>query len=245
MRKVLILAILVAFAWFSYTAISTGATFGKISVENYVYIQDKSKELDLRIDELTDKTTTQFDTKKATLDESIKSYKQVKEEFEELEEAQKEIAISSVDLFNIDFLWTIIGNYATEEEVLLQFDVVESVAKKSDTANYLMCDLQFNVTGDYTDVTKFIYDIEDDDRLKFEINDFKMKKHEVKILNSKNMTKEQIDAEKERQENYIEASFNIKGIPMNTTSISRIETPESEIGDAINEINAVITNQPK
>lgn len=245
MRKLLILIVLVLITWFSYTAIAQGVTLGQIDVENFIYVQDQSKELDTRIGEIIEKTTVQYDEKKSTLNNAVKEYKAAKEEFQDLEEAQKQMAIESVDLFDIDFLWTIVGNYATEEKTLLQFDILESSIKRTESTSYIMCDLKFEVSGAYPDVTKFIYDLEDDDRLKFEISDFKMKKHEVEIPNSKNMTKEQIDAEKAKQENYVDATFTVKGIPLNSNGISKVATPEQDVGAAINEINAVISNQPQ
>ena len=39
-----------------------------------------------------------------------------------------------------------------------------------------MCDLTFTVTGEYIAITDFIFDLEGDDSLRFEINDFVMQK---------------------------------------------------------------------
>lgn len=241
MRKLLILVVLVLVIWFSYTAIVQGVSYRMISIEKYDFIEKRSGELNNSVIDLKDKTTTEYDIKKGVLDNSVKRYKASKKEFEELAESQKELAATSVDLVDIDFLWTIIGNYATENDVLLQLDVKESVAKKAETTTYLLCDLHFKTIGNYTDVTKFVYDIEDDDRLEFEINNFDMIKHEVNVTSSKNMTTEQVEEERKKQENWVDAEFVVKGVPMNIVSISEISTPDLE--NAIDEINAVLSNQ--
>lgn len=241
MRKLLILALLVLVIWFSYTAIANGITYRMLNVENYELIQSKSAALDNSVLDLKEKTTTDFDARKGMLDNSVKRYKRSKEEFEELAESQKQMAETSIDLVDIDFLWTIIGNYATENDVLLQFDVRESAAKKTETSSYVLGDLYFKAVGNYMDVTKFIYDIEDDDRLGFEINNFNMIKHEIKILDTKNMTTEQIEAERKKQENWVDGTFVVKSIPLNIVSISEISG--KDVSNAIDEISAVLSNQ--
>lgn len=241
MRKLLILVILVAVLVFSYTAISRGASYGAITIERYQDIQDKSDELDSSIQELETKINTEYGEKTGALNNSIKRYQISKEEFEALEEAQKETALSTIDLVDIDFLWTIIGNYATENEVALQFDVKESVLKQTDATTYILGDLYFKAEGNYADVSEFIYDIENDDRLEFEISCFEMQKHEVKIYGEENMTAEEIEYEKERQEKWVDTTFVVKGIPLNSISISEVTTPEQ--ANSVNGINAVSTNQ--
>lgn len=68
-----------------------------------------------------------------------------------------------------------------------------------------------------------------------------MIKHEVNVTSSKNMTTEQVEEERKKQENWVDAEFVVKGVPMNIVSISEISTPDLE--NAIDEINAVLSNQ--
>ena len=69
--------------------------------------------------------------------------------------------------YEIEFLWTRIGNYANDNDVKIKIDVTNS----SISGRY---DLNFTVTGKYPDVTQFIYDIENDSKLGFKIEDFNM-----------------------------------------------------------------------
>ena len=64
-------------------------------------------------------------------------------------------------------MWTIIGNYATKNGVKLTLDI-----KSTNTSD--VYDLNFKVQGKYVGITDFIYNLEDDDELKFEISDFKI-----------------------------------------------------------------------
>ena len=42
-------------------------------------------------------------------------------------------------------------------------------------------DLQFTLVGNYVSITDFLYDIEDDEELKFQIRDLKIEKTETKV----------------------------------------------------------------
>ena len=85
------------------------------------------------------------------------------------------------DIYDVDFLWTIIGNYATEEGVLIDMNVVRNTTSASSiqnsaSSNFIVCDLRFVATGKYMNLASFIQSMEDDDRLSFEINNFNMQK---------------------------------------------------------------------
>ena len=140
----------------------------------------------------------------------------------------------SKDIYDVDFLWTIVGNYATEEGVNLKFDVIKNTTSPesySNTSNdYVVCDLKFSVTGSYIHLTDFIYDIEDDDRLNFEINDFNM------IVNEEATESEPLNA-----------TFVVYSIKLNTANL--IETysveadPNLDNNQNTNTTNATTTNK--
>ena len=64
----------------------------------------------------------------------------------------------------MDFLYTTIGNYATQQEVTLQLDVYANSTQNTVSSEYVMCDLNFTITGRYDSITNFIYRIEDDEK---------------------------------------------------------------------------------
>ncbi len=156
-------------------------------------------------------STDEFSAKKKQLSTVIQNYREKKQEYEQVvSQFSTETAASLLemqendlkDIYDVDFLWTIVGNYATEEGINLKFDVIKNTTSASSlnntSTNYVVCDLKFVITGKYINLTDFIYDIEDDDRLNFEINDFDMQKVESDLkvtltvkeikINSDNLT---------------------------------------------------------
>lgn len=78
-------------------------------------------------------------------------------------------------------MWTIIGNYATKEEVTITLDIVEGTSKD----NY---NLNFTVTGGYVGITDFIYDLENDEKLNFKIENLKMENTTVNVITLESTT---------------------------------------------------------
>lgn len=146
-----------------------------------------SEELNKASAILESKTTTEYEAKRKQLATSITNYNTSKEEYDEIVPttagdnmlgiAENELK----DIYDVSFLWTIIGNFATEEGVAIDMVVQKnttsaSAIRNSATSDYVVCDLKFTLTGKYINLTDFIFDLEDDDRLGFEINDFDMQK---------------------------------------------------------------------
>ena len=65
-----------------------------------------------------------------------------------------------------------------------------------------MCDLKFTVSGDYIPITEFIYHLEDDNKLGFEISNFEMAKGG----------------------NNLQAAFTVKGVPINNANLTELQT---------------------
>ena len=65
-------------------------------------------------------------------------------------------------------MWTKIGNFARDENVVIKMDLVQSGSSSN------LYTLNFTVTGEYSSITNFIYDIENDSKLGFKIDEFKM-----------------------------------------------------------------------
>ena len=64
--------------------------------------------------------------------------------------------------------------------------------------DYILCNLTFIVSGEYLSIVDFLYDLEDDERLNFEICNFTIKK----------------------QGESLQANFIVKSIPINKTNLS-------------------------
>jgi uncharacterized protein YdcH (DUF465 family) len=172
MRKLLIMVLIVLLCVLGYFAIFSGISIGSFQILSTSQIKDKNDKLDEEISqietdrettypnktsELKKETTTMMDAKKTYLDLASVSTES------ELKEANQE------ETYLIEFLWTKIGNHATNEGVKLKLDVVSGDTGESDVHN-----LNFTVTGHYIAIINFISAIENDSKLGFRIENFKM-----------------------------------------------------------------------
>lgn len=201
MKKYFPIIVLICLIIISYIIIVSGIHIGNVQIDGYKELKEKSTNLESRIKELKEKNSTDFQDKKNELETASNNYNSKKTEYEKLvpkiQETQGNVN-SKVDLYDVDFLWTILGNYATEEGLLLQFDVVQN--EKNNTLlnkDYILCDLNFRVVGEYLPIVSYISDLEYDERLNFEIQEFQMKK------SGKN----------------IEATFCVKSAPINQNNL--------------------------
>jgi hypothetical protein len=218
MKKVLLLAVVLVLVYFAYVITNNGIHVQNIvDVSSYYELENKSGELNSKINVVKSQTTTQFEQKKAELKNAVQDYDRILEEYQELKPKidAAGTGVASVDLYDIDFLWTILGNYATEEGVILQMDVLKSSGvNTADTGEeFMYCDLDFVANGQYLPITNFIYDIEDDDRLGFEINDFKL------VQSGESLA----------------GTFIVKNVPLNSKIITELTKSDSN-----NTINVVV-----
>ena len=185
MRRIILLTLVVALAFFGYTCVTEGIINDNfhIDIASFSKIEKESEKMTKELSDYDEKNEKQFEVAQNDLDSAIKEYENVKTEYNDLietlgiEEDESEIVESTKTAYQIDFLWAIIGNYATKEGIKdLNLVFVESVGKAPVSSGYVLADLEFSVSGEYILIANFLYDLEDDDRLAFEINDFYMEK---------------------------------------------------------------------
>lgn len=162
-----------------------------IEVKGFLELNEKNQEVEDEISRLNNVINITY--KKAT-DELEKSKNSLIETKTKCE--NKTMEISSGDAiyaklgqpYDIDYLWTKIGNYAKDEKVVIKIDVVTSTLgeKLAETykkahqkdglaeKEYGIYDLNFTVVGGYVNITNFIYDIENNSKLGFKIDNFSM-----------------------------------------------------------------------
>lgn len=205
MRKCLLILILIITGVLCFSLMIGGLKVGDIKlVKSYNDVATVSQEKKQVVSDLKQKNSVEFVAKRNALDTAAQEYKTKKAQYDKLvSEGQiKETTVNSMDLYDIDFLWTTIGIYASEKGVTLQFDVSKSSSVTAISPEYVMCDLNFTVTGEYIAITDFIYSIENDDKLNFEISDFTMEKGGENL----------------------QATFVVKKIPVNSKTISSVPT---------------------
>jgi len=211
MRKYVLALVLVILAIIFFSIMIFGVKIGNLKINSYKEIQTASFEKKKILSELNYKNLTEYAAKKNALNLAVQAYKEQKAQYDLLvSEGQipdSDVMYDSMELYDVDFLWTTIGNYATEKGVTLQFDVVQSSTAASVSSEYVICDLNFTITGEYIAITDFIYSLENDDKLNFEISNFMMEKGGENL----------------------QATFIVKEVPVNSKNLSTVPTTSSDV----------------
>ena len=97
------------------------------------------------------------------------SNKKTYEELVAYSSEQDVLNASQTEMYDIEVLWTRIGNHATSNGVITKMELVSS-SNNTPNAN----DLKFTATGNYIAITDFIRDIEEDVKLGFTIEEFEL-----------------------------------------------------------------------
>ncbi len=232
MRKLIIVAIVAILIYVGVTMVFDGLE--KFRIPSYEGLEQQQKVLEANVGKLNNTNGVLFETEKANLATSIKNYKDKKAEYEAMEASQKELALQSTDLYDLDFLWTIIGNYASDQNVILQLDVTKSPNIEAQSDEYVMCDIAFTGMGDYADLVGFIYDVEDDDRMKFEFSDFNMI----------NVSKEEIekiypdDIPTEEAKKKVKAYFRATELPVSASTFQETNSAAQATSEIINAVDS-------
>ncbi|MBO4815591.1 MAG: hypothetical protein J5507_01275 [Clostridia bacterium] len=181
MKKILISVLIALLLIIVCFAIFKGISFAKIKSIND--IKSASNKLDEDVETANGLANQEYPSKVQTLEETIKNLKLAKQEYENknpYNAEQLNIAAVEVKNYKIHYLWTILGNYRKDEGVRsINLDLKA-------TQNKDVYDLQFTLVGNYVSITDFLYDIEDDEELKFQIKDLKITRTESKVATTSN-----------------------------------------------------------
>lgn len=164
-RKKLIILIFCSLLIGSIFLLENGIS--SLNIKGFVEIGEKNKLIDTRISNLSDFITINYTNALSELKQTTNDLKEAKKIYEN-QAALSNSDTSQQEKFDIEYLWTKLGNYARDENVVIKIDLVLSEINSN-----LYC-LNFSVTGDYTNTTNFINDIENDSDLGFKIENFKM-----------------------------------------------------------------------
>lgn len=202
MRKYLLILITIIIAANFCIIVLWGFQFGKLRIYSYDEIVAMSKEKDTLLSALDAKNIGEYNKTLKSLQTAVQTYEKTKSDYDRLVSEGKitqDSIHNSIDLFDVDALAEKIKDYAKQKNVILNLDILPSVTSTSISSEYLMCDLNFKVSGEYIAITDFIYSIEDDDTLKFEIKDFSLKE----------------------EDDILRASFSAKNIPLSSQSLAK------------------------
>lgn len=172
MKKLLLSIITVLVIILTGITVVRGFQIGGLTILGITEIKDKNDDLDTTIQQATKLASTDYQKKIDDLNEATKKLETEKTTYEDMvnvsTESEVQAANQSYD-YDFDFLWIRIGNHAKREGVLMKMELTRNASGVENTYN-----LNFTATGIYAGISEFITDIEDDDRLGFKIEDFKM-----------------------------------------------------------------------
>lgn len=203
MKKILISILIVLLIILTYLAIWRGLA----KIKSLNDIKAESEKLDKTKNSATELAEQTYPKQTSELDEAIRQLKLAKQEYDnkkpyDLE--QSSIGALEVKTYKIHYLWTILGNYRKDEGVRsINLDLKSTNVKD-------VYDLQFTLVGNYVSITDFLYDIEDDEELKFEIKNLKIVKTEEKVATTSNTQ-----------------NSSINGIPTNQTTTNVANTTKN------------------
>ncbi|MCI8396607.1 MAG: hypothetical protein HFJ52_02800 [Clostridia bacterium] len=198
MRKILISILLLALLAIFSLMVLSGVTVGNITIGHSVKeVINKNDELDKSIAALDTKIKTEYQASKGSLESSFTKLQTEKQTYRSAiaytteEELKK---ANTTEQYKMSYLWTNIGGYASKEGVVLKLDVSYGSSGLPNQYN-----MAFTATGEYLSISEFIYAIEKDPNLGFRIEEFALVPY---------------------SENALQATFIIKNIPIDPSSIS-------------------------
>ncbi len=198
MRKSILTLILIISIILCFIIIFLGIKIGNLTLINsYKNVEELSAQKRELLSELNYKNTKEYEEKKYKLEDSIKNYKDIKGIYDNKVLSGE---ITDDNLYNvqdIENLYLTIENYAKQKGVTLNLDVLKNSTETTISTEYIICDLKFRVTGEYISITDFLYSIEGDDNLHFEISNFTL----------------------EKSGNDLQASFDVKKVPINSNNV--------------------------
>lgn len=207
--------------------------FGFLKVKGYQGIVKQDEELNQAIKIVDNLNKTQYEQAKLGFESVVKQFDDTKEEYLAKLESMKTKKKIQIDIYELDFLWTRIGNYATECDLKLQLDVEQ--ATNIETLNdFKLYNLNFTVDGLYTDVVRFIYKIEGDSEVAAQLSTFTMEPSAyIDLTETVETTHPDSSVTTNSTSSRVQglrAKFVLKNIPLNHKNITGVQTREQMPG---------------
>ena len=209
MKKILISVLIILLLILSYFALAKGIGFLKIKSIND--IKNASTKLENDFNEANKLSSKTYPSEVEALESAIKQLKISKQEYDNKNlYSTEENSLGTIEIktYKIHYLWTILGNYRKDREIQsLTLDL-----KSTETKD--VYDLQFTLVGSYTRITDFLYDIENDDTLDFNISNFKLVSEagQSETTTPNDTEKNDETNENETSINKLKATFEIEGV---------------------------------
>lgn len=193
MKKILIAIIILILTVLGYLVLIKGFKIGNLEIKSISDIKANSEKLDSNIKLADECVSITYPAEVDKVNNSIKKLKDTKERYMQKTKNDeiKDVGVAQIKYYEIDYLWAMLGNYATKEKIELTLDIGVANADED------IYNLNFTLTGSYMGITDFIYSIENDENLKFKIQKFELKPTVTeKVKNKNEVTEKTIDTNK-------------------------------------------------
>ena len=127
MRKILIsilvCLLLIGSAFFMVNGIS------KLNVKGFLDLDEKDNEVEQKIADLSSVISIDYNKEESKLKTTVNTLQKSKTEYENqaiLSKSNNPSYASQLETYDIDFLWTKLGNFAKEEGVVIKIELVTS-----------------------------------------------------------------------------------------------------------------------
>ena len=161
-----------------YTAFFMVRGINAINFKGFMDLREKNQQLEDGILDLYNASNKKFKDAQTDQKKAINNLVEKRTEYENqatLSNYQTSSYVTQTESYDVEYLWTKLGNYASDEKCSLSVNVsFETEIEMSEDKKLELYNLQFTVAGSYAGVTDFIYDVENDSKLGFEIEEFQM-----------------------------------------------------------------------
>ena len=169
-KKLLLLILVIVLAVGLWNSFSKGVSINlgklKIETDSYTTLIAKANKLSKETNELNVANTSTYNDELNDLKKAQNNFNESKRQYDEAaaQASVEEIrAVNQTKEYLLDYLWMKIGTYANDNDVKVLIDHKPDEAK-----------IDFDVSGQYIAVINFIYDLERDADLSFNVDNIVM-----------------------------------------------------------------------
>lgn len=173
MKKLLLSTIFILLIILAGITVVKGMEIGKLKVLGITEIRAENDQLDATLKDATKLASTDYQKNINDLNGEVKKLEAEKTRYEEMVSVSTESEIEAANQsynYTLDMLYTRIGNHAKAEGIS---NLTIALTKNSSGIQNVY-DINFTAVAAYVEIEEFITDIEDDSKLGFKIENFKM-----------------------------------------------------------------------
>lgn len=184
MKKILLSILIILILILTYIGFSKGINIGFIKINSIENMKSAKLDLDKDYNVANQLANVTYMEEIDKLETAIAKLKSIKEEYQNKNLYNVDNSVlgtTQIKTYTIHYLWTILGNYRKDRN-LKTLNIDLKSGKGED-----IYDLEFTLVGNYVGITDFIYDIENDEELNFEIQNLKISS-QIEKLSSNTQT---------------------------------------------------------